>query len=193
MVSSNFNKKRERSPPPSSSASDMTSFAGNDEYESAVAFLREFHSRRAAALHSTSLNTISECFDDLAGDFSLMVKIDGIGDSACVYSLDERRLTPAVPRKQALKKTITMKCLVDLDNESASESVGEPSRLQRSLLRTRSQSGLPPRRSSCSYPQKSIASASNCHIEEIDSDNFFGYCCDNPMTKRRCSRLGRAW
>mmetsp|Transcript_29583 Transcript_29583/g.62184 ORF Transcript_29583/g.62184 Transcript_29583/m.62184 type:complete len:192 (+) Transcript_29583:134-709(+) len=191
MVSPSFNKKRERSPPPRSSASDMTSFAGNDEYENAVAFLREFHSRRAAALHSTSLNTISECFDDLAGDFSLMVRIDGIEDSR-EYVLDERKLTPAVPRKQALKKTITMKCLVDLDTETASGSAGESSRLQRSLLRTRSRSELPPRPSTCSYPQKSMASVSSCHVEEIDADNFFGYCCDNPMIKRRCSRLGRA-
>ncbi len=165
----------------------MTSFAGNEEYENAVAFLREFHSRRAAALHSTSLNTISECFDDLAGDFSLMVRIDGM-DNSREYVLGERRLMATVPRKQALKKTITMKCLVDLDNESASESVVEPS-LQSSMLRTRARSELPPRSPNYSRLQKS---ASSCHLEEIDADNFFSYCYDNPMTKRRCSRLGRA-
>jgi len=66
----------------SSSSASCYSSSDQEEYERAVAFLREFHSRRVVAqatfLHSTSIDAILEAdhFDEmLASDFSLALSV----------------------------------------------------------------------------------------------------------------------
>jgi hypothetical protein len=50
----------------------------SEEYKRAVTFLQEFHSRRVAALHSTTLDRLDAITedDDLADDFSLALNLN---------------------------------------------------------------------------------------------------------------------
>ena len=186
MGSSFLNKKRERSPSPSFNPT-MTSFSDNDEYDRAVAFLQEFRSRRVAALHSTSLNTISESLDDLASDFSLAVGI-GSRRKNSFDCIDGRRMKSSTsPKSPAMKKTFTTKCLADLDDSStnpADEARVECTRIECSLPRNPTRPGLL-RSSKSVYPLSSMAT-------EIEADHYFGYCYESPMNKRHRGRLGRA-
>lgn len=174
-------KKRDRSPTPSYSQQNFTMASScqhdnsTDEYERAVAFLQKFHSRRVAALHSASLDAISEEFDDLADDFSLALNVSpsrSTGDS-CDYIEQRMNRTPKI------KKTVTSHSLVDLDNSSANE-VGFSSR----------KVGL----SSVSRPPcRPRLTSSNClQSYDLDADDYFVFCLDSsPMSKRQRSRMGR--
>jgi hypothetical protein len=74
-------EKRDRSPSPSHKHRSIMKFRhqqadNSEEYKRAVTFLQEFHSRRVAALHSTTrLDAITED-GDLADDFSLALNLN---------------------------------------------------------------------------------------------------------------------
>eukprot|EP00804_Cyclotella_cryptica_P015438 CCRYP_008061-RA/>CCRYP_008061-RA protein AED:0.33 eAED:0.33 QI:0/-1/0/1/-1/1/1/0/159 len=155
----------------------MTSFyqpdSTADEYERAVAFLQEFHSRRVAALHSASLGVISEEFDDLADDFSLALNVDPSRSMADSCDFIERRMN----RTPKIKKTTTSRCLVDLDNASVDDADFSSGRAALSSYR----------RPSC----RSMFTSSNCSRNyELDSDENFVFCLGNsPMSKRQRGRM----
>ena len=175
-------KKRNRSPSPSYSqqtstmATSCQQDSNTDEYERAVAFLQEFHSRRVAALHSASLDAISEEFDDLADDFSLALNVSpsrSTGDS-CDYI--DRRMN----RSPKIKKTVTSHSLVGLDNASADEVDFSSSELGLSSFSSRT-------------PCRPRLTSSNClQSYELDADDYFVFCLESSsMSKRQRSRMGR--
>lgn len=121
----------------------MATYSDQEEYELAVAFLREFHSRRAEPLHSTYLGVISESHGEMNSGFSMAVNdspscqhtsgkhnggntISRIAAGPCEYNIGQRRLSE-IPKAPVLKKTASSKCLHDLDNGSNdNESVEFP-------------------------------------------------------------------
>jgi hypothetical protein len=173
MVAPPQNKKRDRSPSPMPSYYKADN--ATDEYERAVAFLHEFHSRRVAALHSTSLDTldvISEEFDDLADDFSLALNVSSSRQSRTVDSCDyvpQRKII----RSPKMKKTVTSTCLADLDNSSADEAESASS-------------------STFSCPACRPKMSTSCLRKyDVDADHNFVYCISrSPMHKRQRGRLG---
>jgi len=133
---------------PTKSTSSSSSASDQDEYERAVAFLREFHSRRVATtLHSTSLDAILEAehFDEmLASEFSIALSV-GCSSSSSSENLNksggsrDRNNKPILKKKgtycnshrrrrnhpsslKRMKKTTTSKCLMDLEVSSSSSS-----------------------------------------------------------------------
>jgi len=131
----------------SSSSASCYSSSDQEEYERAVAFLREFHSRRVVAqatfLHSTSIDAILEAdhFDEmLASDFSLALcvgqqqqvivdvpPLDGYATTANDHQQQQQRCTTSRQRRKPstlsrMKKTTRSKCLLDLDDSSNSSS-----------------------------------------------------------------------
>lgn len=181
-----------------------SSYADQEEYERAVSFLREFHSRRVASLHSSSLDAITESLDELASNFSMAVGVGSCesvsrkfhGDDSlhslsqiaadpCNY-VDQRRLNQS-PR---IKKAPTSKCLVDLDSSSSSED----NRVESPLPRSRDSTGRPPLGLFSGQGMRTVHSlefmSSNCCAEEAEGDYYLGYCCESPMNKRHRNRCG---
>mmetsp|Transcript_16512 Transcript_16512/g.34750 ORF Transcript_16512/g.34750 Transcript_16512/m.34750 type:complete len:181 (-) Transcript_16512:135-677(-) len=132
---------------PTKSTFSSASASDQDEYEHAVAFLREFHSRRVAnTLHSTSLDAILEAehFDEmLASEFSIALSVGCRASSSSenlnksgdrdrnnkpiikkngTYRNSHRRRRNHPSSLKRMKKTTTSKCLMDLDASSSSSS-----------------------------------------------------------------------
>ncbi|KAL3784795.1 hypothetical protein ACHAWO_003078 [Cyclotella atomus] len=145
-----------------------------DEYESAVAFLQEFHSRRVAALHTTTLgklDAITEEFDELADDFSLALNVSRRGPLSALCGNERPRLS----RAPKMKKTATFTCLSELDSDSNSQDS-----IAISADSSRSSSRRPPCR-----PKPSLKKY------EVDADDNVVYCVGNgPMMKRYRGRVG---
>mmetsp|Transcript_12460 Transcript_12460/g.18807 ORF Transcript_12460/g.18807 Transcript_12460/m.18807 type:complete len:193 (-) Transcript_12460:141-719(-) len=97
-----------------------------EEYERAVAFLRNFHSTRVAALSPTSrspLGAISEIgIGDLVNDFSLALQVES---SSKTIKAGPSPLSPS--RSPRIKKTTTSTCLLDLATTSSSGSTNSNS------------------------------------------------------------------
>ena len=150
----------------------------DDEYERAVAFLKEFHSRRVATLFSPSsldstLDAISED-EDLAEDFALALTVSRRGPlmNLCNSAVEQQQQQP-MKRSSKMKKTATIRCLVDLDDSSNSDEVCETSRS-----------------SSVAYHRSTFRPMKNY---EVDADDNILYCIgggSNNMSKRRCGRVG---
>lgn len=145
-----------------------------DEYESAVAFLQEFHSRRVAALHTTSsgrLDAITEEFDELADDFSLALNVSRRGPLSALCG-NER---PRMSRAPKMKKTATFTCLSQLDSDSSQGCTAT------SMDSSRSTISRPPCR-----PGPSLKKY------EVNADDNVVYCVSNgPMVKRYRGGVGR--
>lgn len=95
------------------------------EYETAVAFLRKFHSTQVAALSQTSrtpLGAISETgIGDLVSDFSLALQVES--PSKLTNSNAGHARHPLSPsRSPKIKKTATSTCLLDLATNSSSSA-----------------------------------------------------------------------
>mmetsp|Transcript_2026 Transcript_2026/g.3331 ORF Transcript_2026/g.3331 Transcript_2026/m.3331 type:complete len:195 (+) Transcript_2026:141-725(+) len=93
------------------------------EYERAVAFLRNFHSTRVAALSPTSrtpLGAISEIgIGDLVNDFSLALQVESSSNLKTATASCSSSFSRSSPR---IKKTATSTCLIDLAATSASST-----------------------------------------------------------------------
>lgn len=152
----------------------------DDEYERAVAFLQEFHSRRVATLISPSsldstLDAISED-DDLAEDFALALTVSRRGP---LMNLCNSTVEHPMKRSPKMKKTATIRCLVELDDSSASDDSDASS----NVSETSRSSSVAYHRSTC-RPMKKY---------EVDTDDNNVYCIGgggNQMSKRRCGRVG---
>jgi hypothetical protein len=92
-----------------------------EEYERAVAFLRNFHSTRVAALSTPSrspLGAISENgIGDLINDFSVALRVES---SSTTTVANPTRHPSLLSRSPKIKKTSTFTCLLDLDAPSSS-------------------------------------------------------------------------
>ena len=165
-------KKRVRSHSPSSAK--MSFQAAEDEYERAVSFLQEFHSRRVASLHSTTLDrldVINEEFDDLAEDFSMALNVDSQrGPLSDLCNAKPRSLS----RAPKMKKTSTFSCLTNLvasseeDNTSSLQAASS-----RSVLDRPSRRANPPMK----------------NYEFVANDNLLYCISGSPMTKRHRGAL----
>ncbi|KAL3776014.1 hypothetical protein ACHAW5_007096 [Stephanodiscus triporus] len=116
-------------PPLPSAASER-----QDEYERALAFLRDFHSRRVAACEFSS-----DAFDGLMRDAPLYAIIEseaeeiGLGDGvsklidefSLALSVDADKVAASIPR---MKKTVRSECLIDLVDDSDGGSQSSASR-----------------------------------------------------------------
>jgi hypothetical protein len=168
-------KKRSRvsSTPSCSSMSSPTD--KEEEYERAVAFLRNFHSTRVAALstHSRSpLGAISENgIGDLIDDFSVALHVESSSTATMTNPTRHQSLLSRSPR---IKKTSTFSCLHDLDAPSSS-SISDEKVDDSSLCSTHDQARDDFSESSSSSP-----------------DYGFGYYGLNGLgNKRHCSGLLR--
>ena len=172
---STTSKKRYRSSSSSQSIMTLNYQADNiEEYERAVTFLQEFHSRRVAAFHSTTsstLDAITEEFDDLADDFSLALNVGsrhcGLLGNLC--GVAETRRTSQMPK---MRKTANFNCLTELDNTSADYT----SSLKKNVFNGQA------------YIQKSPSS----NLKEYDADAYdnITYCFSSiPVAKRHRGRL----
>lgn len=187
-----------------------------EEYESAVAFLREFHSRRGTDahdhLHSMSLDAILETdhFDEmLASDFSLALsfgKPSSLSSSANNngksnqlrrhHRLKMKRNPSNHGNLSRMKKATTSKCLLDLDDSISSTS--SVSFTSSSSSSSSSSSGSDEDKSTLSHGNETLKRTSRrSYLYNIGSDDdddfetesyYLGY--DEspmPMTKRHCS------
>eukprot|EP00579_Thalassiosira_antarctica_P031576 CAMPEP_0202030208 /NCGR_PEP_ID=MMETSP0905-20130828/64381_1 /ASSEMBLY_ACC=CAM_ASM_000554 /TAXON_ID=420261 /ORGANISM="Thalassiosira antarctica, Strain CCMP982" /LENGTH=219 /DNA_ID=CAMNT_0048594001 /DNA_START=326 /DNA_END=982 /DNA_ORIENTATION=- len=211
-------KKRDRvnTMNPSSNSTTTTSSARStspdqeEEYERAVAFLREFHSRRVVAqatfLHSTSLDDIVEAdhFDEmLASDFSLALSVgqqqrrssssddlSSSGSDSGESNNDQQQQHQCTFSRSRMKKTTKSKCLLDLHDSISSSDLEECSSL--SSTTTASSGGLQqssPNLFAACGGGGLLRTVSPTPEPSIDTDYYFGY--DDeislPMTKRHRS------
>ncbi len=93
------------------------------EYETAVAFLRKFHSTQVAALSQTSrtpLGAISEIgIGDLVNDFSMALQVESPSKLA---NAGHARHPLSLSRSPQIKKTATSTCLLDLASTSSNST-----------------------------------------------------------------------
>jgi len=189
-----------------------------EEYERAVAFLREFHSRRTANhLHSTSLDAILETdrFEDvLASDFALALSVGG-GSSSRSRDPEPAANDPAVD--EAGRDSPFLKVVADVPPPGGRGADGRSS--EPGLRRTkRSSSGSGPskmKRASTSkclldLDDKSPTSSSpsglfaSCNLRtpsgsyppgQLEPDFYFGYDCEQEgclrVTKRHRGHRGQ--
>eukprot|EP00571_Detonula_confervacea_P014102 CAMPEP_0172309446 /NCGR_PEP_ID=MMETSP1058-20130122/9729_1 /TAXON_ID=83371 /ORGANISM="Detonula confervacea, Strain CCMP 353" /LENGTH=198 /DNA_ID=CAMNT_0013022073 /DNA_START=107 /DNA_END=703 /DNA_ORIENTATION=+ len=174
-----------------------------EEYERAVSFLREFHSRQVEVvtaatatnthhLHSMSLDAILETdhFEDmLASDFSLALSVGGHNSG---HDDPRPRRNPSGRSLSRMKKTMTSTCLFDLDDgvsTAASSSSGSSSGSSSDDDKSSSSCDSETRRTPSLFDAGCIDSA------VVDDDfttesYYFGY--DEspmPMTKRHCGHV----
>ena len=170
-----------------------------EEYDRAVSFLREFHSRRVANcsffLHSTSLDSILEN-DDNNGDHPL--KLDDLlsNDFALALNVGSSCSPSSSPfvLPSRMKKTITSKCLLDLvhdDNGATTTTMATTTAASSrcpSLASSSSDSELSTSSSSSRSSSSKSSSSSSCTTffeltcsssQDDDDDDYYFGCSDD--------------
>lgn len=110
---------------PSANIVSPTEIEKEKEYETAVAFLRNFHSTQVAALSQTSrtpLGAISEIgIGDLVNDFSMALQVES-PSKLTNSNTGHARHPLSLSRSPKIKKTTTSTCLLDLASSSSNSS-----------------------------------------------------------------------